>query len=107
VDARVEYHADAGVPQPEDRPAGQRGRLPVRDRVDADRGRPGGVLYGATHWFSTQLAQWCATHQVTVAAITDGLIFMAITMVLIRTIGLAARATRLPNALPAASHATA
>ena len=33
----------------------------------------------------------------TAAAITDGLIFMAITMVLVRTAGLAARATRLPN----------
>lgn len=53
--------------------------------------------YGATHWFPAQLAQWCATHQVTGAAITDGLIFMAITMVLIRTAGLAARATRLPR----------
>ena len=53
---------------------------------------------GAIHWFPTQLAQWCATHQVTGAAITDGLIFMAITMVLVRTVGLAARATRLPSA---------
>ena len=53
---------------------------------------------GATHWFPTQLAQWCATHQVTLAAITDGLIFMAIAMVLVRTAGLAARATRLPSA---------
>ena len=52
---------------------------------------------GATHWFPAQLAQWCATHQVTGAAITDGLIFMAITMVLIRTAGLATRATRLPR----------
>jgi len=52
---------------------------------------------GATHWFPAQLAQWCATHQVTGAAITDGLIFMAITMVVIRTAGLAARATRLPS----------
>jgi hypothetical protein len=62
--------------------------------------------YGATHWFSADLAQWCAAHQVTGAAITDGLIFMAITMVLIRTAGLATRATRLPSALSAA-HATA
>jgi hypothetical protein len=52
---------------------------------------------GATHWFPAQLAQWCATHQVTGAAITDGLIFMAITMVLVRTAGLVARATRLPS----------
>jgi hypothetical protein len=53
---------------------------------------------GATHWFPTQLAQWCATHQVTGVAITDGLIFMAVTMVLVRTAGLAVRATRLPSA---------
>lgn len=57
---------------------------------------------GATHWFPAQLAQWGATHQVTGAAITDGLIFMAITMVLVRTAGLAARATRLPDASLAA-----
>ena len=57
--------------------------------------------YGATHWFSAQLAQWCAAHQVTGAAITDGLIVMAITMVLIRTGGLAVRARRLPSAVSA------
>ena len=51
---------------------------------------------GATHWFPAQLAQWCATHQVTGAAITDGLIFMAIAMVLVRTLGLGVRASRLP-----------
>ena len=54
--------------------------------------------YGAVHWFPATLAQWCATHQVTAAAITDGLIFMAITMVLVRTLGLFARASRLPAA---------
>jgi hypothetical protein len=52
--------------------------------------------YGASNWFPAPLAQWCAAHQVTGAAITDGLIFMAITMVLVRTVGLYARATRLP-----------
>ena len=50
---------------------------------------------GATHWFPVQLDQWCLAHQVTGAAITDGLIFMAITMVLVRTAGLAARSSRL------------
>jgi hypothetical protein len=54
--------------------------------------------YGAVHWFPAQIAQWCLTHQVSVAAITDGLIFMAITMVLIRTISLGARAARVPAA---------
>jgi hypothetical protein len=57
---------------------------------------------GATHWFPAQLAQWCATHQVTGAAITDGLIFMAIAMVLVRTAGLAVGARRLPSVSPAA-----
>ena len=57
---------------------------------------------GATHWFPAQLAQWCATHQVTGAAITDGLIFMAIAMVLVRTAGLALGASRLPSVSPAA-----
>jgi hypothetical protein len=52
--------------------------------------------YGGVHWFPVQITQWCVTHQVTLAAITDGLIFMAITMVLVRTAGLAARAARLP-----------
>jgi hypothetical protein len=61
---------------------------------------------GATRWFPAQLAQWAATHQVTGAAITDGLIFMAIAMVLVRTAGLAARAARLPGA-PLAAQATA
>jgi hypothetical protein len=54
--------------------------------------------YGASNWFPVQLASWCAAHQVTGAAITDGLIFMAITMVLVRTLGLYGRASRLPAA---------
>ena len=57
---------------------------------------------GATHWFPAQLARWCAAHQVTGAAITDGLIFMAIVMVLVRTAGLALGASRLPSVSPAA-----
>jgi hypothetical protein len=52
--------------------------------------------YGAVHWFPAQIAAWSAAHQVSLAAITDGLIFMAITMVLVRTLALATRATRLP-----------
>ena len=52
---------------------------------------------GAVHWFPAQLAQWCIAHQVSGAAITDGLIFMAITMVLVRTAGLAARAAWMPT----------
>jgi hypothetical protein len=53
---------------------------------------------GASHWFPAQLDQWCLAHQVTGAAITDGLIFMAIVMVLVRTTALGTRARRLPLA---------
>jgi hypothetical protein len=54
--------------------------------------------YGATHWFPAQITTWCIAHQVTTAAITDGLIFMAIAMVLTRTLSLAGRASRVRNA---------
>ena len=54
--------------------------------------------YGATHWFPAQLTTWCMAHQVSFAAITDGLIFMAITLALTRTLSLAGRASRLPTA---------
>lgn len=53
--------------------------------------------YGAVHWFPVQLAQWCMAHQVTGAAITDGLIFMAVGMILTRTLGLGIRAAALPR----------
>ncbi|HEY2505691.1 MAG TPA: hypothetical protein VGI58_04185 [Streptosporangiaceae bacterium] len=52
--------------------------------------------YGAAHWFTTPLVTWAVAHQVSEAAITDGLIFMAIVMILVRTGGLRARASRLP-----------
>ena len=54
--------------------------------------------YGSEHWFSSQLDHWCAVHQVTGSAITDGLIFMAVAMLLTRTLGLALRAARLAPA---------
>lgn len=57
--------------------------------------------YGSVHWFPRQLARWCGAHQVTSAAITDSLIFMAVAMLLTRTTALALRAARLPAA-PAA-----
>jgi hypothetical protein len=56
--------------------------------------------YGSVHWFGAQLDQWCLAHQVTVAAITDGLIFMAIGMIVVRTVGLATRAAKLPSQAP-------
>ena len=39
---------------------------------------------------------WAIANQVSEAAITDGLIFMAVVMIIVRTAGLAARASRLP-----------
>jgi hypothetical protein len=53
--------------------------------------------YGAAHWFTAQIVSWAVANRVTEAAITDGLIFMAVSMVLVRTIGLGARASRLPE----------
>jgi hypothetical protein len=50
--------------------------------------------YGSTHWFSHSLTTWMTNHSVTSAAITDALIFMAVTMLLTRTIGMAVRARR-------------
>ena len=44
---------------------------------------------------------WGIANQVSEAAITDGLIFMAITMVIVRTAGLRVRAARLPAPAPA------
>ena len=56
--------------------------------------------YGSLHWFGPQLGHWMISHAVTAGAITDALIFMAIAMVLARTIGLAARARHLPARTP-------
>lgn len=53
--------------------------------------------YGSAHWFTGSLVAWATANQVSPAAIVDGLIFMAVAMVLIRTAGLAARANRLPG----------
>jgi hypothetical protein len=56
--------------------------------------------YGAVHWFAGPVVSWAIANQVSVAAITDGLIFMALAMVLVRTAGIGFRASRLP-AVPA------
>ena len=53
--------------------------------------------YGSVHWFARPLVSWAIANQVSVAAITDGLIFMAVAMVLVRTLGLGVRASRLPT----------
>jgi hypothetical protein len=46
--------------------------------------------YGAAHRFPAQLDQWCLARQLTGDAITDGLVFMAVAMILTCTRGTAA-----------------
>jgi hypothetical protein len=53
--------------------------------------------YGAAHWFTGPLVSWAIANQVSQAAITDALIFMALAMVTVRTAALAGRAARLPR----------
>jgi hypothetical protein len=57
--------------------------------------------YGAAHWFSSSIVSWATANQVSQAAITDGLIFMAIAMILVRTGSLWIRTIRLPVGTPA------
>ena len=47
--------------------------------------------YGAEHWYTNQLGQWMYDHQVSVDALTDTLIVMAIAMLLGRTGALAVK----------------
>jgi hypothetical protein len=42
-------------------------------------------IYGSEHWFSGSIGQFLLAHQLSVAGLTDSLIFMAITMALART----------------------
>jgi len=45
--------------------------------------------YGANHWYNTQLGHWMITNGISVDALTDALIFMALAMALTRTLRLA------------------
>src|SRR5580658_4403923 len=44
--------------------------------------------YGANHWYTTQLGHWMVTNGITVDALTDALIFMALAMAITRTLRL-------------------
>ena len=54
--------------------------------------------YGSVHWFPSQLTAWAVREQISADAITDSLIFMAVGMLLARTLGLARRAAAVPAA---------
>lgn len=56
--------------------------------------------YGAEHWFGAQLGHWMVTNQVSVDALTDALILMAIAMMLTRTLALGGRALAVRSAAP-------
>jgi hypothetical protein len=64
--------------------------------------------YGSNHLFTAQLVHFGITYQISLAALTDGLIFFSLAMLLARTGALAARARR-ARALqvPVAGHALA
>jgi hypothetical protein len=53
--------------------------------------------YGASEWFGPGLGAWMAGHNISGAALTDSLIFMAVSMVLARTLVMGGRVLALPG----------
>jgi hypothetical protein len=49
-------------------------------------------IYGSEHVFSASLGSWMLAHHVTTAALTNGLVLMALAMTVARTLSLIARA---------------
>jgi hypothetical protein len=57
--------------------------------------------YGSNHLFATQLVQFGVTHQITVAALTDSLIFFSVAMLLSRTGSLIIKASHVRTRIAA------